>query len=309
VALADIIVSVSVFHQERGGNKMKALNFIMSTVASLTLLTGSVHAATISGGNHSGDVWYSAGTHRVTGVVTVIYPGYMGFAAGCTIQFDEDAGFVVQGGELEIGGLAGSQVVMERYSASDAWAGVRITSGTLDIENTSIEGAENTDGGGLYVSGGTVDFDEVEIFDCEATDEGGGIYVTGRTVTFDDCIVRDNTASRGGGVCLVNSANVTMNDCAITGNTSATNQSAAAGGFRVSEGDLTLNGCIVAGNSGYHGGIYIEGDSDPDLALDYCTVYGNEKSSGTGGIEIYEYTYGSIENSIIWGNEGTEIST
>jgi len=135
---------------------------------------------------------------------------------------------------------------------------VRVNSGgTLYIEagakikNNAISSSYATNGGGVFVSGGTLIMDGGEISGNTASSEshfgsfGGGVYVNGGTFVLKDGIITGNTASSGGGVRL-NSGTFIMDGGEISGNVASTN----GGGVFVSGGTFVKTGGTIYGYDG-----------------------------------------------------------
>ena len=113
-------------------------------------------------------------------------------------------------------------------------------------------------------------------------DYGGGIYaastLTNGSWTFQRCVFSGNLASRGGSAAWVNYP-------------------------------TTFRDCLFAKNITTTGGGVILADSPNPTVLINCTVASNTATFGSGiGIDTYrDGNYLTIENSIVWGNQGTSI--
>ena len=98
---------------------------------------------------------------------------------------------------------------------------------------------------------------------CADDCEGGGIHITGGTLTMNNCTVILNNCTvsgnfsddnRGGGI-WNESGTVTMNNCTVS-----RNEANSGGGGILNRGDLTLENTIVAGNNADRGEPDLDGD-------------------------------------------------
>ena len=166
------------------------------------------------------------------------------------------------------------------------------TSGNLTILDSStgktgkITGGKNTgNGGGIYVSGGTLTMNDVTLSGNSAIN-GGGIYLeqnTAAKLKLTDCKIENNTVSeRGSGFCL-NSGNTAFTNCQIKNNRSEY----YGGGFFVDfTASVSLNGCTVSGNSAKNGGGSFEMEKDgAKLVLEDTAVTGNSVDAENSGIK------------------------
>jgi uncharacterized repeat protein (TIGR01451 family) len=115
--------------------------------------------------------------------------------------------------------------------------------------------------------------------------EGGGVYVTTATITLNNNIIADNAAYEGGGLCVEQSRYASLNNNVISGNTI----SWAGGGVYISGcGDVSLNGNLIDANFGdgdysRGGGLVVIANSH--VALSGNTISRNRAGEG-GGIEV-----------------------
>jgi hypothetical protein len=132
---------------------------------------------------------------------------------------------------------------------------------------------------------------------------GGGIYLTEGSLQMFDCVVTGCFASyNGGGINLGLGTTATLERCRIIGNSSTT--SGFGGGLFIGGAIGTLiRNCVIAGNSNPFGGGLALSNSSP--AIINCTIQGN---SG-GGLRCDTYSKPQITNSIFWGNDATTGTT
>jgi hypothetical protein len=143
----------------------------------------------------------------------------------------------------------------------------------------------SSQGGGLYVSGGSLTIAASTISSNQATggDPGAyGYYLNG--------------AGEGGG--LYNSGTLTVSSCTLAGN-SASAPDISSGGGIFNNGTLTVTGSTLSGNSAYsYGGGISNGGT---LTVSNSTLSGNS----SGG--IYNYGTLNIWNTILAGNLGGDL--
>jgi hypothetical protein len=109
---------------------------------------------------------------------------------------------------------------------------------------------------------------------------GGGVFLSGVDLVFQNCHLRDNVADWQGGAIFLSGGWVTSTlvDCRITGNSagnSAFPGSGRAGAVSVGAGMLTLVGCSISGNSAdsYGGALLLTNSST--VALESTRICGN----------------------------------
>lgn len=139
----------------------------------------------------------------------------------------------------------------------DAGADVTLLGGTL------ITGNQADNGGGVYISAGSLAIKGAVISGNEATDYGGGIYNDGGSVTFYSGSIESNSAHWYGGGVFNNSGSFEMKDGACIKENSASNVSdvtlSDGGGVFVYGGSFTMSGGTISGNStsGKGGAVYV----------------------------------------------------
>jgi hypothetical protein len=174
-------------------------------------------------------------------------------------------------------------------TASDS-GGVRLVSGTFNMEGGTISSIQGTMGGGVHIASGTFTMSDGEISgnNVSGGTMGGGVYVAnGGTFTMNGGkISNNNTPSAGspafgGGVYVVSGGTFTMNDGTINGN-----RALASGGGVYNAGTFTMNGGTISGNntsstSSNGGGVYNAGT----FRMSGGTITGNSTTStaSTGG--------------------------
>jgi hypothetical protein len=95
--------------------------------------------------------------------------------------------------------------------------GIYLSGGTLNMRDSKLEfNQSHGDGGGLYNSGGTATLTNVDVKDNWARWWGGGVYVKVATTNFDRCTFADNAVGEGGGgakVARKGECTITVTDC------------------------------------------------------------------------------------------------
>ncbi|HET6632298.1 MAG TPA: choice-of-anchor Q domain-containing protein [Rhodanobacteraceae bacterium] len=168
-----------------------------------------------------------------------------------------------------------------------------------DIEITHGNG--DGYGGGMFMTGTTLELDHVTFSNSTASFGGGGFFTQGGTTTINDCVFAQNTMSSGTGGGLSNSgAVVVVRDSTFTGNTAS---SGGGGIFTGYGGSVTVTNSTFSGNSvGYYGSA-IRNFKGTAMTLDYVTIAGNSTTYFSGGaLDVEQDATISISNSIVAGN-------
>ncbi|MBO4739449.1 MAG: hypothetical protein J5606_07815, partial [Bacteroidales bacterium] len=188
--------------------------------------------------------------------------------------------------------------VIRKCKSSGNGGAIYISAGTLDFDDVSstIGGTyddknEAVNGGGLYVAGGTVNFNTApDISYNTATTAGGAIYINSGTVNIDTAMgLFYNKAANGGGI-AINGGNVIADaPVSISGDTASGN----GGGLYVTGGTITCNSALsVSSNYGNVGGGIFASSGTLNLydgatvAKNYSVTYGAGIKSSTGTIKI-----------------------
>ena len=289
-------------------------------------ITGASRSSSYGGGGvyvHGNAVFTMYG-----GTITGNSVGY-----GGGVYVDSDATFIMNGGAIS------------DNEANNHGGGVYVTySGTFVMNDGTISdnnAGSKSDGGGVYVLGGTTTFTmNGGTISGNKAGYGGGVYMkNGATFTMNDGTISGNTANYyGGGVYVKNGATFTMNDGTISGNTAkasiyggggvylineatftmyggtitknkASNGGACGGGVYVYKSTFTMEGGTISANSTiYGGGVYV-GESGV-LTMKNGTISDNTASSGYGGSVFtiddggFTMTGGSL-NGTVYNNKGT----
>lgn len=244
---------------------------------------------TVSGG----DGYYGAGLDAYThsagdvDVIDCIFTGNSAWYGGAII------------------GPAGYDLLVEDSTISGNEAlfgggGVYLFSGELN--NVTIEDNAAPQGGGLFVSSGSVVLDASTTITANAATGassgpslGGGILVDSGTLTMDtNTVVSSNTADYGAGAYL--------NDAStLSGGTLESNVATDyGGGVYLGEYDNTLDNAVVTDNTAtYGGGTVMQGDGN---IIQDSTIEDNTASLYGGGVFVYESDDVSIDSTVIDSN-------
>ena len=159
-------------------------------------------------------------------------------------------------------------------------------------------------GGGLYSRNGS----SPEFYNCTFTENiaefGAGCYLRHESSpVMEHVTFSNNTANNsGGGIILKDEADLVATDLYIFNNEA----DGLGGGLYVNESSPTINYMLVADNSSSSGGgIYVRNESQ--VQISQATVANNIAASYGGGIYLRDGANVSLNNSIVWGNEETQI--
>ncbi len=183
------------------------------------------------------------------------------------------------------------------------------------------------EGGGIYNEYGSPVLISCS-FSNNSARHGGGIYNIYGTLSLTNCSFTANSADAGGGgLKSSDRCSVSLTNCTFTGNSAGGNGGAMANG---ASSQAQLTNCMFNGNSAEEDGGAVE-NSNSSLRFSNCTFSNNSAQFGGGlsnwtssstlvnctltnnfadaggGIHNERRSSPTISNSIIWGNEGTEI--
>jgi len=168
--------------------------------------------------------------------------------------------------------------------ASGGGGGLRVVNSSAQLTNTVVTGnlANNTDGGGIHVTGdlvlrnSTVSANQASRTASTGGD-GGGIYHSGGNLEIIGSTISGNLFGRSGGALRLGSGSTTtIKHSTLSGNTGSGGSPTASGALQSTNGNT--------------------------IALIQSTVMGNY-----GGLSLAPGTTTSLRNSIIAGNTGTDV--
>ena len=179
---------------------------------------------------------------------------------------------------------------------SDSYGGgLIITNCSPSLEDVIVEDNSAEIGGGIYISGSDATLINTTVRNNGAN-YGGGIFVLDGTPLFESVLIEDNIAYWGGGFYIENSestirySKMKNNDSFIEG----------AGLYQYG-GVCEIEWTAFENNNGYDYGGAIVADQ-ATLDLDQMTFVGNV--SGVGSAMTFHSSAVTIENSILWNNDG-----
>jgi hypothetical protein len=258
--------------------------------AIMMMLTVSLLALPLSGATflvgdqtQLGDAIVESNTNSVSDSIELT--GNIGLTFPLPVIASGDDGLTILGGGF----------TLSRDSEAETEFGIlRIDSGLVEIENLTISGGIDVEGGGVYFYGG-----ELTLIGCTVTgnsaETGGGIMVESCDLTLNGCTVSNNTAELGAGIAAIGNDGegsdgftVTLIDCTIAGNT--VNEEADGlpfgGGILIAGGELLVSGCTILNNSA-PAGAGIAGVFDTNVTLSNTTISGNTAMIGGGVLNFF----------------------
>ena len=172
--------------------------------------------------------------------------------------------FRIQGGALTIEDSIGTGVIQGSGTVTGnggaIWMSSNDSNNALTLTGGTIRGFTATDGGGVYVSGGSFEMSGGTISACNATNAGGGVYVSSGSFKMSGGSIEDCTAHEGAGV-KVYASNGKTASFSMTGgeiqNCNTDGVSIYAIGSGTSE--FTMTGGTIEDNGGY--GVWVDNGS------------------------------------------------
>mgnify|MGYP001109347732 CR=1 FL=1 len=171
--------------------------------------------------------------------------------------------FRIQNGALTIedsgstGVIQGSGTVTGNGGA--IWMSSNDSNNALTLTGGTIRGFTATDGGGVYVSGGSFEMSGGTISACNAANAGGGVYVSSGTIEMSGGSIENCTAHEGAGVKVLASSGKASFSMSGSGEIKNCNQDgvsiAAIGGTS----EFSMSGGTIEDNSGF--GVWVDNGS------------------------------------------------
>jgi hypothetical protein len=163
---------------------------------------------------------------------------------------------------------------------------VCVREGSATLSGTLVSSNSASDGGGVFVLGGSTMLSRTQIISNSASRDGGGVYVSVGSAVLSGTHVTGNSASDDGGGVFVyqGSATLDVSGGEIGDNSASDN----GGGVCVEQGSATLSGTLVASNSAqyYGGGVYID---EGDATLSGTRIHSNSATSNGGGLYLADH--------------------
>lgn len=172
--------------------------------------------------------------------------------------------FFIQNGALTIEDSIGTGVIQGSGTVTGnggaIWMNGSDSNNALTLAGGTIRGFTATDGGGVYVSGGSFEMSGGTISACNATNAGGGVYVSSGSFKMSGGSIEDCTAHEGAGV-KVYASNGKTASFSMTGgeiqNCNTDGVSIYAIGSGTSE--FSMSGGTIEDNSGF--GVWVDNGS------------------------------------------------
>lgn len=171
--------------------------------------------------------------------------------------------FRIQNGALTIedsgstGVIQGSGTVTGNGGA--IWMSSNDSNNALTLTGGTIRGFTATDGGGVYVSGGSFEMSGGTISACKAANAGGGVYVLSGSFEMSGGSIENCTAHEGAGVKVLASSGKASFSMSGSGEIKNCNQDgvsiAAIGGTS----EFSMSGGTIEDNSGF--GVWVDNGS------------------------------------------------
>lgn len=171
--------------------------------------------------------------------------------------------FFIQNGALTIEDSIGGGVI-QGSGTVNGYGGAILMNGSdsnnaLTLAGGTIRGFTATDGGGVYVSGGSFEMSGGTISACNAANAGGGVYVSSGSFEMSGGSIENCTAHEGAGVKVLASSGKASFSMSGSGEIKNCNQDgvsiAAIGGTS----EFTMTGGTIEDNGGY--GVWVDNGS------------------------------------------------
>lgn len=170
--------------------------------------------------------------------------------------------FFIQNGALTIEDSGSTGVIQGSGTVTGNGGAIWMSSDSnnaLTLTGGTIRGFTATDGGGVYVSGGSFEMSGGTISACNATNAGGGVYVSSGSFEMSDGSIEDCTAHEGAGVKVLASsgkASFSMSGSGEIQNCNTDGVSIAAIG---GTSEFSMSGGTIEDNSGF--GVWVDNGS------------------------------------------------
>lgn len=171
--------------------------------------------------------------------------------------------FFIQNGALTIEDSIGGGVIQGSGTVTGnggaIWMSSNDSNNALTLTGGTIRGFTATDGGGVYVSGGSFEMSGGTISACNAANAGGGVYVSSGSFEMSGGSIENCTAHEGTGVKVLASSGKASFSMSGSGEIKNCNQDgvsiAAIGGTS----EFSMSGGTIEDNSGF--GVWVDNGS------------------------------------------------
>ncbi|EID85908.1 Formylmethanofuran dehydrogenase subunit C [Treponema sp. JC4] len=212
------------------------------------------------------------GNHKISGnydkaLFTIKEGGKLTIKEGVEVEYtgSDKAAISIENGEVNIEGTESSPVKISASAYNPS--GILINDGILKAKNLTISATNKSS---LTIAGGSVSIENMTANNTTKSTNGGGIYISGGTSTLTNCEISGNKLSAsggsnymGGGIFMA-SGTLTLNKCTIQNNIAAYyggvgNTPTHGGGIFARNGSrITISDTTISGNGVSEGGV-IEG--------------------------------------------------
>ncbi len=192
--------------------------------------------------------------------------------------------------------------------AGNAAGGVALYGGDAVFTNVVFDNniAENSDGGGVYVSTTNATFTDISFTDNEAQGggQGGAVYIEESTVDFTNATFIGNKIEINyGGAVYTDNSTVSFANTTFTGNEAAQ----LGGGLLAFNSEITLLEVLFEENIAEMGGAIMIGSNNNNNALIKNTYFKNNEATGDyGGGLINEGSITTLVNTLFTGNKSSQ---
>lgn len=172
--------------------------------------------------------------------------------------------FRIQGGALTIEDSIGTGVIQGSGTVTGnggaIWMSSSDSNNALTLTGGTIRGFTATDGGGVYVDGGSFEMSGGTISACNATNAGGGVYVSSGSFKMSGGSIEDCTAHEGAGV-KVYASNGKTASFSMTGGEIQNCNTDGVLIYAIGSGtsEFTMTGGTIEDNGGY--GVWVDNGS------------------------------------------------
>ena len=241
-------------------------------------LSGTGAAGDILNGNLSGT--YPAADYRITGDLDIASGDTVYLSAGTKFLFDGQYHFNIYGTLKAIGTQSDSIIFDNIEDNDERWEGFTLdnVSDETEFRYVRISGAENNNGGGMYLNASDPTLTHVTINGNTAQNSGGGMHLSNSNPILSHITISGNTSDASGGGMYSYDSNPILSHITISGNTT----SGYGGGMNLSRSNPTLTNVTISENTAFIGGGMLLTLSDPIMS--HVTISGN--TSSTGGMDL-----------------------
>lgn len=229
------------------------------------------------------------------------------------ISGNDARGLTSAGGNCTIDGCDISGNTMAGNGGGAYFAG---TISPLTITDTTFDGNQGTQGGGIYIGGNAscnATFDRTMLSgNTASTGIGGAIYTGQGVYAYTDVTFSGNAAATDGGGVLANNSQCTYTRCAFVGNSAGNATANGGGAVWATNGRAAFTNATFSGNYAvFNGGAVWTQNTVNPLTYTNCTFGGNRAGNLGGGMYVNFANVGqiTIRNCVMWGDDASASAT